>query len=91
MVQKENARKQFFGEAKMFKKYIHNWKYSKDQQKKLQVMKILQSFWFPSQRQNFIIDLILEENLNSEELDCISNIIGRESHQRNRQEKYKND
>lgn len=72
----------------MFTKFIQNWKYQKDQEKKLHVMKILQSFWHPSERQEFLIKLIIEEKFNSEELDAVSNIVGRESHNCNRQEKY---
>lgn len=75
----------------MFSKFFEKWKYNKDQEKKLNVMKILQSFWNPTERQSFIVDLVLEEKFTSEELECVSNIIGKEAHRRNRIEKYGRD
>jgi hypothetical protein len=68
----------------MFRKIIQWYKNYSDNKTEKQAAYFICKFYSKDRQQKFLVDIILELDYNSDDLEAISNIFGTEAHMKNR-------
>jgi len=69
----------------MFSRMLGKWKYNRDIVHQDNIIRILRNFWCPIRRKDLIVGLVLSTDFTNEELEELSNLCGREAHDRGRE------
>jgi len=67
-------------------KWLERWKVKQDRKKAGQIIYLLERFWSPIRRKDFVTATFVEIDFSVEELEELSNLLGQIAHERARKQ-----